>query len=63
MGAQPREKEVQGGPSCSLQIPDRRVELGGFCFSSQVTSGLKVCHGRFKLDIGEKFFTERTVRH
>jgi len=26
-------------------------------------SGLKLCHGGVRLDIGKNFFTERVVRH
>jgi len=39
----------------------------GVGLSSQVTSvrarGLKLCQGRFRLDIRNNFFTERVVRH
>ena len=26
-------------------------------------SGLKLCHGKFRLDIRKNFFTERVVKH
>lgn len=29
MGAEPEEKEAQAGPSCSLQLHERKVKPGG----------------------------------
>lgn len=67
-GAQPGEKKVHGGPSCSLQLLDRRGQPGGSC---ALLPGNKGWHerkspqpfpGQSRLGIRENVFTERTVQ-
>lgn len=56
-GGSALRKEGSGGPSHSVQLPDGRVEPGGFGICCQGTSGngLRLHWGMFRLDIRKTF--------
>ena len=66
MAVQSGEEEAKGRPYCSLPIPRRclKRERGwAFLAADRMRgNGLKLCQGRFRLDIME-IFTERAVKH
>ncbi|KFP03434.1 hypothetical protein N300_01526, partial [Calypte anna] len=50
----------------SLKGVCNRVDVGLFCqttFNKTRGHGLKLCQGKFRLDIRKNFFTERVIRH
>lgn len=60
--------DVLTGPHHSLQLPERSCCEVGVGLFSQETSGrtrgndIKMCQGRFRLDIGKNFFTKVVVK-
>ena len=55
-GAQPGEKEAQGGPCGSAQVPARRGR------ERRRGNGLKWHQGRLRVEIGKENFPVRVVR-
>lgn len=66
-GVHPGEKQDWGEPFCSPR-PLRMMEQGGSSLFSQVAkskargNSLKLCQGRFGLDIRKNLFVERVVK-
>ena len=62
------EKKADGRPCCSLPISESCLQqeqgwAGLVTGDSTRGNGLKLCQGKFRLDIRKHYFTERVVKH